>query len=112
MSTLLSYKVNATICSCEPQHATTTLNPPLETAASNTYLPAVIAVAMIVGKYKGNQEGKRFYSRNCASNRSDSIESCLCPLWFERNNITVREHAPWTFDGMYVIFKQINTTRT
>jgi hypothetical protein len=45
----------------------------LKQQPSNTYLPAVIAVAMIVGKYKGNQEGKRFYSRNCTGSRSDSI---------------------------------------
>jgi hypothetical protein len=35
-------------------------NPPLETAASNTYLPAVIAVAMIVGKYEGNPRRRTF----------------------------------------------------
>jgi hypothetical protein len=32
------------------------------TAASNTYLPAVIVVAMIVGKYEGNEEGERFHT--------------------------------------------------
>jgi hypothetical protein len=45
-----------------------------------THLPAVIAVALIVGKYEGNQEGERFYTRTCAGSRSDSIECCLCPL--------------------------------
>ena len=57
-------------------------------------------IATNVGKYvyvyEGNQEGERFYTRTCAGSRSDSIECCLCPLWFERDNVTVREYAPWT----------------
>ena len=39
----------------------------------------VIAVAMTVRKYEGNQERERLFTRNCAGGQSDSIECCLCP---------------------------------
>ena len=50
----------------------------------------------------------RRQSRNCAGSRWDSIECCSRPSWVERTNVTVRQHAPWTFDGMLWFLMKIN----
>jgi hypothetical protein len=69
VSTFPPFKVNATIC----QLPNTASNNHCAIHHLITHLLAVIAVATNVGKYEGNQEDKRFYSRNCTGSRLDSI---------------------------------------